>query len=150
MPSTENLYSHPPPRTATAAMAAAGAGQQRGLTRSSSEPGGVHSRSSSLTNLAGAARAKLHHLTHNQFVRYIEDNDAQDKDENDIYRGQTVRAGHRGGEACCRVGWCMEGGWGVGVAPGSAAGRLDGFGGWSDGPEKLVLLASSTHLLCWA
>ena len=60
MPSIENLYSHPEHAT--------------------------HGRSSSLTNLArlpGMAREKLTHL---QFVRFIEDNDGQDKDENDIYR----------------------------------------------------------------
>ncbi|KAI7842508.1 hypothetical protein COHA_003862 [Chlorella ohadii] len=63
----------------------------RPAARTSSEPpSSVHSRSSSLTNLArlpGVARAKLQNLTHSQFVRYIEDNDGQDKDENDIYRG---------------------------------------------------------------
>lgn len=59
MPSAENLYSHP--------------------------EGAVHGRSSSLTNLAKLpqmARQKLNHL---QFVRFIEDNDGQES-ENDIYR----------------------------------------------------------------
>lgn len=64
MPSTENLYSHPP-RSALAAAAAAG---RSSLHRSTSDPaGGVHSRSSSLTNLArlpGMARAKLQNLQH--------------------------------------------------------------------------------------
>lgn len=99
MPSTENLYSHPQ-RSALAATAALGArSTARGPrhARSASDPAGaVHARSSSLTNLGAAARAKLQGLAHSQFVRYLEDNDAQDKDENDIYRahnGQNVRRG---------------------------------------------------------
>ncbi|PRW51063.1 UPF0187 chloroplastic [Chlorella sorokiniana] len=101
MPNMENTYSHVP-RSAMAAMAASApadastnAGGSPGVGRlaartSSEPPSGVHSRSSSLTNLArlpGKARAKLQNLTHSQFVRFIEDNDAQDKEENDIYRG---------------------------------------------------------------
>lgn len=115
-PNMENTYSHVP-RSAMAAMAAAAPADAitsssaspsvgRLAARTSSEPpSGVHSRSSSLTNLArlpGKARAKLQNLTHSQFVRFIEDNDAQDKDENDIYRGaaaarQNVGAGPPGG-----------------------------------------------------
>ncbi|KAL4444075.1 hypothetical protein ABPG75_011812 [Micractinium tetrahymenae] len=73
MPHREDAYSHPD-RSVPPGGAAAG----------------VHSRSGSLTNLArlpGVARAKLHSsLAHNPFVRFLEDNDGQDKDENDIYR----------------------------------------------------------------
>ncbi len=55
-----------------------------------SSAAGLQGRSSSLNNLArlpGVARAKLAHLAHQApFVRFIEDNDGMDKDENDIYR----------------------------------------------------------------
>lgn len=71
MPHNEDAYSHP----------------NRSMPQSGKA---VHQRSGSLTNLArlpGVARAKLQHsLSHNPFVRFIEDNDGQDKDENDIYR----------------------------------------------------------------
>ncbi len=64
MPSTENLYSHSHP--------------------------GVAPRTGSLTNLARLPVKAKEKLAHLQFVRFIEDNDGQDKDENDIYR-QNVR-----------------------------------------------------------
>ena len=120
----ENTYSHAP-RSAMAAMAASAPTDAPGgsthtgrpAARTSSEPpSGVHSRSSSLTNLArlpGVARAKLQNLTHSQFVRYIEDNDGQDKDENDIYRGaaaarQNVSGSWAGGGQWV-VGWWVVG-----------------------------------------
>ncbi|KAL4429986.1 hypothetical protein ABPG77_004356 [Micractinium sp. CCAP 211/92] len=75
MPHNEDAYSHP-----NRSMPPAGKA--------------VHHRSGSLTNLArlpGVARAKLQHsLSHNPFVRFIDDNDGQDKDENDIYRQKAV------------------------------------------------------------
>ncbi|KAI3427099.1 hypothetical protein D9Q98_007038 [Chlorella vulgaris] len=68
----ESLYSHPPAR--------------------GSSPESVHGRTNSLTSLVrplGKARQKLQHLAQQTpFVRFIEDNDGQDKDENDIYRGR--------------------------------------------------------------
>ena len=54
----------------------------------------MHSRSGSLQSLVrlpGAARAKLSNLGKKDWVRYIEDTDGQDN-ENDIYRRQSVRA----------------------------------------------------------
>lgn len=90
MPHNEDAYSHPD---------------------RSALPGGraaVHQRSGSLTNLArlpGVARAKLHHsLSHNPFVRFLEDNDGQDKDENDIYRQKAsckLPGWRLLGHACC-------------------------------------------------
>jgi hypothetical protein len=84
----ESLYSHPPARG------------------SSPEP--VHGRTNSLTNLVrplGKARQKLQHLAQQTpFVRFIEDNDGQDKDENDIYRGRNVSwLTHTAHTASCRV-----------------------------------------------
>lgn len=95
MPRMENMCSHPE--------------RSHGSPTSSPAPV-VHGRSSSLTNLArlpGVARQKLQNLAHtNPFVRYIEDNDGQDKDENDIYRHKVGR----GGLAAAWVGqermWC--------------------------------------------
>jgi len=81
----ENAYSHPTTRGGSPS-----AGPAAVETSSSS---GVHGRSNSLQNLArlpGVARGKLRNLAQNPFVKFIEDSDGQDKDENDIYR-QHVR-----------------------------------------------------------
>ena len=66
----------------------------------------LHSRSNSLTSLArlpGVARAKLAHLAQQApFVRFMEDNDGMDKDENEIYRiKQHVRSRRR--RAACSI-----------------------------------------------
>lgn len=86
MPRNEDAYSHP---------------DRSGLPGGTSAP--MHKRSGSLTNLArlpGVARAKLHNsLTHNPFVRFIDDSDGQDKDENDIYRHKA--SCHQNSRGCC-------------------------------------------------
>lgn len=119
-PNVENTYA----RSAMAAVAASvppadpasGSGGRAAPRASGEAPQGVHGRSNSLTNLArlpGVARAKLQNITHSQFVRYIEDNDAHDKEENDIYRGaaaarQNVRPAWWWGVAGW---WVVGGGW---------------------------------------
>jgi hypothetical protein len=80
----------------------------------------THSRSGSLQSLVrlpGAARAKLSNLGKKDWVRYIEDTDGQDN-ENDIYRRQSVRAV---GLGCCVVHWVLQ--RGCCAAPAAAAGR---------------------------
>ena len=78
-----------------------------------SPPTAVHSRSGSLQSLVrlpGAARAKLSNLGKKDWVRYIEDTDGQDN-ENDIYRRQSVSLGPLGARGCCTIRCCW---WSLG------------------------------------